>query len=295
MCDQQNDFRATRIKLKPDDFALSSGKNLPPTDIVPERIWKSITSLPDDVSLRTSEYYGSCLDRVWNLWGCWISLVIGLQESVADLRNSPITHTACDAGDYFQASIYNALIGHYRLAFTSLRGVVENLTIGIHFELANESHTFKDWLGGEEFSFGQAADLASQHKNVCTLEKALQASGNDDLFHQRRPPADQGGLMRRLFRILSKYAHGAPGFTDGDIWQSNGPIFVSSAFESWYQTFLIVYGVGTVLTHLARPCLDEIPLDCPHNVRNLLADAVDNLPSESPERRLFDKIIDDLW
>jgi hypothetical protein len=55
-----SDFRAIRIVLEPDDFALSSGEpDPPPSDLIDENIWHGIMTLPDDVSVRTSNHYGS--------------------------------------------------------------------------------------------------------------------------------------------------------------------------------------------------------------------------------------------
>jgi hypothetical protein len=290
MSHRGRDFRSTRVKLPPEAFAVSIGDDSPPTDLIPKATWTSIISLPDDVSLRTSDHHGSSLARLWELWGYWPCVVGGLQDAAADPTRSPIAHTACDATDYFQASIYNALVGHYRLACTSLRGVVENMTLGIHLELDHDMTTFDDWLGGSERGFGWAADHARQHARVVALERTLRASVGDDLFHQRQPPADEGGLARRLFRTLSKYAHGAPKFNDGDLWQSNGPIYVVEAFESWTDTFLTVYAFGTMLARLAQPSLDKLPWGSPYSARELFTHAVGSLARTSTARTVLEAV-----
>jgi hypothetical protein len=57
----RTDFRAKRLMLEDSDFALAPGKYPGPTNLIQEYTWKSITSLPDDVSIRTSDKYGSQL------------------------------------------------------------------------------------------------------------------------------------------------------------------------------------------------------------------------------------------
>src|SRR5438128_1674973 len=105
---KKTEFRSKRVRLGPECFALSTGKEIPPTDLLSEKCWKGITSLPDDVSLRTSDHYGSTLKSFYNLWSEWICLTYALQKISND---SAIAHTASDAGDHFRASIYNALTG----------------------------------------------------------------------------------------------------------------------------------------------------------------------------------------
>jgi hypothetical protein len=122
------DFRSTRVKLKSEDFAWPGEGEHRPTDRVGKKVWGSVTSLPDDVSLRTSDYYGSFLGLVDELWGQSICLAYALQKTS---KESAIAHTVGDAVDHFQASIYNALTGYYRLGFTSLRAVVDNMSLGM--------------------------------------------------------------------------------------------------------------------------------------------------------------------
>ena len=46
-----NDFRAVRKVLEADDFALSEGPELPPSDLIKAKMWSGIMTLPDDVAI----------------------------------------------------------------------------------------------------------------------------------------------------------------------------------------------------------------------------------------------------
>jgi hypothetical protein len=289
------DFRSRRARLSLEDFAISTGEDAPPSDLVTPATWRSMTSLPDDVSLRTSDHYGTVLGLLWNLWGEWTCLVGGLQAKVAVPSDSPIAQTACDATDYFQASIYNALTGHYRSAHTSLRAVVENMTLGMEFQIESARDLFTEWLAGGDFGFGWAADRVTKHSQIAVLESELRKATGDDLYRQRQPPSDEGGLTRRMFRLLSKYAHGAPQHTDADMWQSNGPIFVPKVFEDWTQSFLSVYSLAVLQSRLAQPTLDKLPWGASFDTRGLFAYAVRQLSDTSDARRLFEAVPDAVW
>jgi hypothetical protein len=285
------DFRSKRVRLGPECFALSSGKEISPTDLVSKKCWNAITHLPDDVSLRTTDHYGTVLKLLDDLSGEWTCLSYALQKTS---NNSAIAHTASDAGDHFHASIYNAVTGYYRLAFTSLRGVVENMSLGMQFHIAAIRNEFADWIAGEEFSFGWAADHLTRHAHIAALEQNLATATGDNLF-RRRGPTDPGGLARRLFRGLSRYAHGAPGYNDGDMWRSNGPVFASKAFEMWIESFLMVYCLAVLESRLADQKLVQLGFDSPFTARDLFHYVVEQLAKKSGARRLFSAVPVTIW
>ena len=200
----QDDFRSLRKKLPPNAFA--SGPEEPdasPSDPIDKKTWNNITSLPNDVSIRTTDNYGSILKRFWSLWSEWICLVGSLQQSVEDPSSSPAAHVASISIDEIQASIYNVLVGFYRLGFSSLRNVLEQMTIGMHLELANDKRTFGDWLkGNRELNFGWAADNVHKHSSISSLEHHLIDDLGESLFRQKKQKFGPG-FARRLFNILN--------------------------------------------------------------------------------------------
>src|SRR6266849_5241157 len=94
------DFRAVRIVLEPDDFALGSESPEPsPSDLISEESWRSLVTLPDDVAVRTSNHYGTTVKDISELRGELVSLSIALQQIVKDVSRSPMAHVMIDATD----------------------------------------------------------------------------------------------------------------------------------------------------------------------------------------------------
>jgi len=71
---------------------------------------------------------------------------------------------------------------------------------------------------------------------------------------------------------MCDFAHSRPGFTDGDLRSSNGPIYVAEVFWDWYYAFLRTTSLCAVLMLLGRPKGD----------RNVFADLFIDDPSVVP-------------
>lgn len=111
-----NDFRAKRVVLTREDFAYAPEPGPLPSDVIDEATWKSIVTLPDDVAVRTSNYHGTTLGQLNDLWGAWI-------ESFGSTQDS-LFAAMLDAGDDFQSATYAALTGFYRLSIVALRSAL---------------------------------------------------------------------------------------------------------------------------------------------------------------------------
>jgi hypothetical protein len=250
-----SDFRARRFMLEKKDFAVASARYQGPTKLVSRKTWRSIIGLPDDVSIRTSDKYGPEIEQMWECWGMWGRVVLGIQDLSKDPRRSPAAIAACDSGDEFQAATYCALVGYYRVAFSCLRNVLEQLTIAVQLEMSKDPKTFADWRNGDnKLGFGWAADMLPKNATVAALQQHLEAATGDSLFNQ-----NPKGFARRLFSELSKYTHGAAGFTDSDYRKSNGPIFVPNAFLKWCSVALRTYALALHELKLVHPRLDKLP------------------------------------
>jgi hypothetical protein len=283
----KSDFRAHRLMLEASDFAIAPGKYAGPTNLIKKATWESIISLPDDVSIRTSDKYGSQLGEMWEHWRLWTRVVLGVQAVSKDPTESPAAIAICDATDEFQGATYCALTGYYRVAFSCLRNILEQVTIGTRLALVPDPNFFADWRNAsEKIGFGWAADTIAKSPKVTALEKHLKTATADSLFAQ-----NPKGLARRFFVELSKYTHGAAGFTDADRRDSNGPIFVPKAFLAWCVAALKTYAITLHELTLAHPQLKDLPYGPPPITldefrRKVLAD----IPSTDKDRAFFDAL-----
>ena len=294
------DFRAVRVVLEPSDFALGAEFPEPPArDLISKKIWNHIVGLPDDVAIRTSNEFGSILEDASDFQSELVCLSLALQDLVTQsgskVEDSPICHVLLSATDELAASIYNCLTGYYRVAFSALRNVVENLAIGLHLELSGDQHRFQSWLAGsEELKFGWAADNAPKNKAVGDFEARLEAEIADNLFRQKGG-TNPGGFARRLFGKLSKFTHGGPGFTDGDMWKSNGPVFVRTAFMDWAICFVQVYSFCLIACHLAQPKLDRLGNWSKMSLEQLFNKASGKLNAKHDGTKLFQNVAAKFW
>ena len=109
------DFRAVRGKLEPHEFAISEGRDVPPSDLVDPKVWDGIMHLPEDVSIRISDHNGVRLRLLYQLWGDWI-------EAIGDPgERDEMFDCLLEAADCFQGATFNFLHGFYRTALAELR------------------------------------------------------------------------------------------------------------------------------------------------------------------------------
>lgn len=239
------DFRAVRITLEPDDFAVSSGEEPLPSDLVDEITWRGITVLPDDVSIRTSNHHGGLLKILYDLWAAWIDAVGSDQD--------PLYDTILDAADEFQAATFNALHGYYRQAVGCLRNALELIAIATYCQVCGKVGEYAKWRAGQaEIPFREACDGLAGASALHTLNAHTLTTLGDTIFNQKTKAAP-GGWARRLYDELSDYSHTRPGFTNVDMWASNGPIYVTEALVLTAEMYMQVSALCFVLVKLGRP------------------------------------------
>jgi hypothetical protein len=241
------DFRFKRYKLPPEAFALRpEGLVPPPRDVVNEEVWLEIVTLPDDVSIRTSDDFGTEMKAMTQLWGSIIEM--------CNKTDDALFHAVLDVADALQACMFNAICGYYRVAASCLRAAIEYTVIGTYLQMEKDKAEALRWQRGEvEIKFGAACDRLSGNPQVKMLEEHLKKKMNYSIFQQRRSGTD-AGLARYLFSELSNFAHGRPTHSEGILWEgSNGPIFVPRSFGRVYAHFLDVCCLFYVLAKLGRP------------------------------------------
>jgi hypothetical protein len=238
-----SDFRARCVVLTQGDFLFTPTPEPPPSDMIDEATWDSIVRLPDDVAVRTSSHHGSTLRQLDDLWGAWVSCFGQVEDCLFSAM--------LDAGDDFQSATYTALTGFYRLAVSALRSALEQMTIATWAQVSHKEAEYGVWrLGKSTFSFGQACD--GLIGPTMKLREELRATVNDSLFDQKTE-SGEAGFARRIYDGLSNFSHARPGYSDGDMRRSNGPIYVKSAFNhvSWIE--FETMGLCFMLLLLARP------------------------------------------
>jgi hypothetical protein len=228
---------------------------------------------------------------MWEYWGLWTRVVLALQALSRDPRESPSAVAACDASDEFQATTYCALVGFYRVAFSCLRNVLEQMTIGARLAITSEAKCFADWRNGDErIRFGWAADTITRGPRVAALEQHLKRTTGDSLFSQ-----SPKGLARRLFVQFSKYTHGAAGFSDSDSRQSNGPIFVPRVFRAWYVAALKTCAIALYELRLSDTQVNDLPCGPPSvTLDEFCRRVLSEIPSRDKDR-LFLRSLANFW
>jgi hypothetical protein len=228
---------------------------------------------------------------MWGYWGLWTRVVLGVQLLSKDSKESPTAIAACDATDEFQGATYCALTGYYRVAFSCLRNALEQTTIASRLTLVPDATFFTDWRNAsEKIGFGWAADTIAKSSGVTALEKHLKSATADSLFAQ-----NPRGLARRFFVELSKYTHGAAGFTDADSRESNGPIFVPRAFLAWTAAALKTYAISLHLLKLAHPQLKNLPYGPPRTTFDQFRRRVVRMIPSSDKDRAFFRALETFW
>ena len=242
------DFRAIRMVLEPDDFAVSDGKPDIPTNLVDKQTWHGIVDLPDDVSIRTSNHQGTILKELYALQSIWTSHAIGDGQ---DLLFEVLLYTI----DELDAVLFNALHGYYRQAIGCLRNIVELVLFGTHCQMAQDTIIFEQWKAGQyENSFGGTCTLLLQHAPVQALNTFLRSIVNDTIINRRNAP-QSGGWARRLYAELCEYSHSHSNATNVGLWRSNGPIYVPRAFMITASLYAETLAFCYLLIKLAHPSL----------------------------------------
>lgn len=241
-----SDFRAVRVVLEDEDFAIAPEVELPPSDVVDEDTWGGIMTLPDDVSVRTSNHHGTLLRAMHKCWGAWIDSLVG--------RREPIENAILDVADEVEAAAFNSLHGYYRQGFGCLRNALETMTIATYCQVRAQRRLF--WqreAGNVKIEFGEACDKLVSAPRLRTLRANLRKDVNDSFFDPMIRNVNRGGWARRLYSDLSEYEHSRPKFRNVDMWESNGPVFSSEAFTTFAMRFYETSALCFLMVKMARP------------------------------------------
>ena len=182
-------------------------------DLIDQDTWETIIQLPDDVTIQTTNVYGRKIRLAEAIRADWVSITLDVYGAVEENGSSPFNETVTNSFSELQASLFSAISGYYRTGISTLRNVLEHLTIGLDYELKHSRTQFDDWMNGDEnknIKFGISAScIASKsNKQVSDLEIRLIATVGDNIFRQEdKSKGDAVGFSRRHFADLSKYTH----------------------------------------------------------------------------------------
>lgn len=183
------------------------------------------------------------MDDLHDQGSAWIN-AMPMQPSDSQFMFEP----ALDASDEFQAAPFLAVHGWYRQATAGLRNAVEAMANGAAFAVRDDSARYADWRAGtSEPKFGNAIDLLAADSRLAALDNRL---GSPGLFG-RKPD----GVVQETYNKLCRYAHSRAGYTNADIWQSNGPVFIGSAFTQFWTDFCDAVALSYVLLRIGWPRL----------------------------------------
>jgi hypothetical protein len=225
------DFRTTRVLLPDEAFALVGGKRPGPTDLVAKDVWNGIMHLPDDVAITTSNHHGSQLAALYTLWGDWV-------EAMGNTHDELFTGML-DAADCFQASTFESLHGYYRSSLSNLRTAIELVAIGT---LGNLSPIDRDYVRWKKQNVG-SLPLASSIRKLRSVTKAPVSA----LIFK------PNGWMEALYNELCAYTRSRPDSSDGEMWSSNGPVYVTVAANLVFELQASTYATCYLLAKIGRP------------------------------------------
>lgn len=197
-------------------------------------------------ALRTTDYLGSMVDDMLTQEYTWIS------SWPPDPDKVPFMYApALDAHSEFQAAPFIAVHGYYRQATASLRNAVEVMAHAAQYALRNDTKGYADWRAGTvEPKFGNAIDLLGADPNLAALDTRFGAPG---LFG-----VNPDGVFRSIYSGLCRYSHSRPGFSNPDLWASNGPVFSGKVFTAFWKDYCDTLAGCYVLFKIGYPLL-ELP------------------------------------
>ncbi|MHB1846317.1 MAG: hypothetical protein ACYCWW_15950 [Deltaproteobacteria bacterium] len=245
-----DDFRAHRDYLPDDAFALVEGGPDPELDRISLEAWRGVFALTDDVALRTTSFQGTIAEHCHD---AWVALVYSFPQDRSD--ESPMFEALLDLADHLQAASFSALHGYYRQAFATLRSAEEQMIVTTRFALFDGLEALRSWRYDEAtvIQIRPTADLdrLAGHTDVERLNEAMAplalATGSG---------GHRTGWAWDVYQVLSKFAHVTPGYTDGELWKSNGPVWGPSTFVLYISMMRQVLAIAMLLARVGDPALE---------------------------------------
>ncbi len=247
---EADDFRAIRMVLEPDDFALTDGEpQPPPSDLVDSEVWHGIMDIADDVAVRTTSHQGSRIEVLYEIWGEWIEALP---------NGGVLSYAMLECSEDFAASMFTLLHGFYRQSIGTLRSALEITVFACLCRVTNDLQKWKEFEDGRaEIEFGKCRHALRQVSSIKALEERARSVTRRTLFADRNG-ADPGGWVTSLYSRLSQYIHAGGTTSNGSMWESNGPVYSAQGMKAAYHCYLETYALLLLLVNIADKTV-EIP------------------------------------
>jgi len=242
---EASDFRARRMVLEPDDFAVPGGPAEVPPDLIDRKVWHELMDLTDHVAITTTSYQGTRVGFLNQLCTDWVMAI----------PDDCVEFAMIDCADDFTVSIFCLMHGFYRQAVGTLRSILETLLFAALCHLTGDVKRWDNWQKGrDEISFRDVRHQLRKADAIKIIEdKAIAATGRT-LFADRNR-GDPGGWVTSLYTHLSSFIHASGDLANSSIWQSNGPIYSARGMKVSYCSFLETYALGLLLAKISHPAL----------------------------------------
>jgi len=251
----RKDFRFKRYKLPPEAFLIGPESEPEPTDLIDAETWGAITTLPDDVSLRTSEHHGLLLRNANQLVSHWVGMVLDIQSLTPTPKDDALALACLNAHDDFRASVYTMLTGFYRQSIATLRAALEGVLAGVYLRAFPNPSKVRQWTEGlreGRLGIDRICGKLSRIEPYSQFE-----TGDYKLFKGNQ------GWVDFLWSRLSEFSHGRPFYTDEEgqkiptsnvrLWGgSNGPVYEPRAVKLWSAFFFDTALLCLMLVGLAE-------------------------------------------
>jgi len=154
-----------------------------------------------------------------------------------------------EAGDDFEAALFNLLHGFYKQAIAALRSAIEVMTLGCTCEIATDTPTWTVWESGGEIRFKELCDKTLRLPVVRAYEDEARRRTGTSVFAGDNG-SGRNAWARNLYRRVSGYSHTRGTTTNSYLWQSNGPVYSVAGFQYSYHAFLETYALLLLLAKL---------------------------------------------
>jgi hypothetical protein len=267
----QDDFRRGRSMLAPSAFAFSEGEDPPISDLVRKDVWDHLVHLPDDVAIRTTNWFGSKVVHAHEVSSQWL-----FATPISPVGEPFAPEPSILASEEFDALQFNALHGYYRQALGCLRNALETMTHAAALAATGREAEFRQWRAGDlELRFGVSREAIQGSEVGQRITRRL---GGGPVFGDLR----SGGWIAILYRRLCAYAHSQAGYNNADFWESNGPVYVPRTYVLILDELRETIAVCYVLLRICWPEFNP-----PGNLSLLLDEpALNNWPETA--RRVMD-------